>query len=155
MPTLIERLTELMDAMGWQQPDLMRESKQSSSVVSQWMGKGSKQIKTIGKMEAAVYLERATGFSALWIAKGMGPKRVPGTAAHAANHHLHPAREPFPAPYSVKDLLERLGMLLAAVPSPNRAAFADVLRGWALDAGAADRIPALVALSAPLEKRQA
>lgn len=154
MPTLIERLTELMDAMGWGQPDLMRESKQSSSVVSQWMGKGSKQIKTIGKMEAAIYLERASGFSALWIAKGMGPKRVPVPGA-ATVHTLQPLREPEAAPYGVMELLERLGMLLATVPPANRAAFADVLRGWAMDAGAADRIPALVALAAPLQKRQA
>lgn len=153
MSTLIERLTELMEAMNWDQPALMRESKQSSSVVSQWMGKGSKQIKTIGKMEAAIYLERASGFSALWIAKGMGPKRVPSTVPAA--QPLHPLGEPETAPYGMLDLLERLGMLLAAVPSTNRAAFADVLRGWAMDAGAADRIPALIALAAPLQKRQA
>lgn len=154
MSTLIERLTEVMDFMQWQQPDLMRESRQSSSVVSQWMGKGSKQIKTIGKMEAAIYLERATGFSALWIAKGMGPKRVTSSSSQGVQQ-LHALREPTPAPYGLLELLERVGMLLAAVPPANRAAFADVLRGWAMDAGAADRIPALLALAAPLQKRQA
>ena len=154
MATLIDRLTEVMQAMSWEHKDLVRASQQSSSVVSQWLGNGSKQIKTIGKMEAAIYLERATGFSALWIAKGMGPKRVPNPALRQAPD-TRQLNEPSAPPYTVFDLLERLGMLLAAVPVSNRAAFADVLRGWALDAGAADRIPALVALAAPLQKRQA
>lgn len=153
MLTLTERLTEMMTAMNWQQPDIIRESRQSSSVVSQWMGKGSKVIKTIGKMEAAIYLERATGFSALWLAKGIGPKLVSVAKQPGSVNTRNLGESPAP-PYSAFDLLERFGMLLAAVPSPNRAAFADVLRGWAMDAGAADRIPALVALAAPLEKRQ-
>ena len=77
--SLAERLEEVMQAMGWLHADVMRISGQTSSVVSQWRGKGSKDIKTIGKLEAAIYLERASGYSCLWIAKGMGPKMVPRT----------------------------------------------------------------------------
>lgn len=74
MTTLRERITEVMTAKGWEHSDLMRVSGQSSSVVSQWLGKGSKIIKTIGKIEAAQAIEAASGFSALWVAKGIGPK---------------------------------------------------------------------------------
>ena len=73
-PTLIQRLAEVMQAKDWTHADLMRVSGQSSSVVSQWLGKGTKTIHTIGKLEAAERLEAETGFSALWIAKGIGPK---------------------------------------------------------------------------------
>lgn len=55
----------------------MRVSGQSSAVVSQWRGTGNgKQTKTIGKLEAVQAIERESGFSALWLAKGMGPKRA-------------------------------------------------------------------------------
>lgn len=73
---LSDRLAEVMHAMSWTHADLMRISRQSSSVVSQWLGKGSKEIQTIGKLEAAQALGQASGFSPLWIAKGLGPKRV-------------------------------------------------------------------------------
>lgn len=86
--TLVERLKIVMDAMKWTHADLVRVSGQSSSVVSQWLGKSSKIIKTIGKLEAAEAIEQASGFCALWIAKGIGPQRV--SPPHVA--------EP-PAPY--------------------------------------------------------
>lgn len=155
MPTLQERLEEVMAAMGWGHAELMRISKQSSSVVSQWLGKSTKTIKTIGKLEAALYIERATGFSALWVAKGMGPKRVPAQeAAPNATPSAVPAGEPLPVYLTPAQILERMGMLLAAVPPGNRAALADVLRGWALDGGADDRRHVLLALMGPLEKHR-
>lgn len=76
MKSLKNRLAEVMAAMKWQHLDLVKISGQSSSVVSQWLGNGSKEIKTIGKMEAAERIEQASGFSALWVAKGLGPKHV-------------------------------------------------------------------------------
>lgn len=54
--------------------DLIRISGQSQSVVSQWLGKSSKLIKSIGKIEAAQALGRASGYESVWIAKGLGPK---------------------------------------------------------------------------------
>lgn len=76
MSTLIERLNEVMDAKEWGEDDLAHEVRRyiSRQAVSQWFGKGSKLIKSIGNMEAAKALEEATGYSALWIAKGEGPK---------------------------------------------------------------------------------
>ena len=74
MPTLEDRLREVMTSKSWRNADLMRVSGQSSSVVSQWLGKGSKEIKTIGKLEAAQAIAAASGYATLWIAKGIGPK---------------------------------------------------------------------------------
>lgn len=120
-----------MRAMKWQQSDLMTASQQSSSVVSQWLGKGSKEIKSIGKMEAAIYLERATGFSALWVAKGMGPKKV----APALAKPISTGESPGPWT-TTPQLLEQLGIVLAQVPRERRKAVADNLAGWALEGGA-------------------
>lgn len=69
------RLTFVMQACGWTRADLVHISKQSSSAVSQWMGKGSRPVKKIHKMEAAENIARASGFNALWIATGMGAMR--------------------------------------------------------------------------------
>lgn len=74
--TLVDRLQEVMAAMRWTHADLVRVSGESSSVVSQWLGNGSKTIKSIGSLRAAMNIERASGFSALWVAKGDGPKRL-------------------------------------------------------------------------------
>ncbi len=74
MSNLEERLREVMAAKSWRNVDLMRVSGQSSSVVAQWLGGGSKEIKTIGKLEAAQAIGAASGFAPLWIAKGIGPK---------------------------------------------------------------------------------
>lgn len=72
----MERLREVMEAHDWGEDDIAEKVKDhvSRQAVSQWFGKGSKLIKTIGSMEAAQALEKATGFSALWIAKGEGQK---------------------------------------------------------------------------------
>lgn len=104
--TLQERLEELMKEKGWDHADLMRVSGQSSSVVSQWLGNGSKAIKTIGKIEAAMRIAEETGYSATWIAKGIPPKRLPavqmavGTGKTAAAikvmEHLRGAEPPSP-----------------------------------------------------------
>ena len=69
-----------MAEKGWEHGDLVRVSGVSSSVVSQWLGKGSKPIHSIGRMEAAERIEQASGYCSLWIAKGKGPERVASTA---------------------------------------------------------------------------
>lgn len=74
MATLKERLEEVMRALSWEHGDLVKHSGQSSSAVSQWLGKGSKEIKKIGRLEAAIRLEQASGYAALWLAEGKGPK---------------------------------------------------------------------------------
>ena len=58
------------------------------------------------------------------------------------------AAEP-PAPYPTDlAIIEQFGLLLARVPKPMRAAFSDVLAGWAAEGGTPDRTAALMALLA-------
>ena len=140
MPTLIERLEEVMRAMRWSRADLQRVSGQSSSVVSQWLGKGSKEITSIGSLEAAIAIERASGFSSLWVAKGLGSKWAPMPALppHTA--------EPKARYLTDDDTLQAMAAVLSRVPIEFRAAFGDLLRGWAIDGGEPGRIPALLAV---------
>lgn len=73
--TLQERMVELMTATGWTVGEIASIAGVTSAAVSQWIGNGrGKQSKSIGNMEAAVKLEKASGFSWLWLAKGKGPK---------------------------------------------------------------------------------
>lgn len=132
MPSLTERLSEVMQHMRWNHADLVRVSGQSSSVVSQWLGKGSKEIKTIGKLEAALYIERASGYSALWISKGIGPK-----IAHRSGPVV--ANEPPPAWRSPRSTLDDLQQLLQTLHPDSREVVADLLAGWARNGGADDR----------------
>lgn len=152
MSTLTDRLQEVMTHMGWEHQDLMRASRQSSSVVSQWLGKTNKPIKTIGKLEAAIHLERATGYSALWLAKGLGPKHV--HAAPTGGRSPLIAADVGPGMYSPSEVLEQMRQLLLKVPRPMRGAFADVLAGWAASGGTDDRAPALLALLTAPDKQQ-
>lgn len=77
MSTLIERLEEVMASKGWSSPQQIADvAGVTRSAAAQWLGQGSKIIKTIGKMQAAERLEQETGYRALWIAKGEGPKFV-------------------------------------------------------------------------------
>lgn len=82
MPTTLqERMAEVMKEMSWDHADVMRVTKQSSSLVSQWIGiNTSKTIKSIGKFEAAERMQAQSGYRALWIARGIGPKRVADAA---------------------------------------------------------------------------
>lgn len=94
-------MAEIMEAKSWEHADVVRISGQSSSVVSQWRGKASKIIKSIGKMEAAMALADASGFEALWIAEGIGPKlqtSPPETREHVnVAHDMSQARN-YPDP---------------------------------------------------------
>lgn len=154
--SLTDRLHEVLTAMAWSERDLMRITGQSRSVVSQWLGRTSKPIKTIGKLEAALAIEAASGYSALWIAKGHGPKRVSQQPPADPPAQGLQARQPEPQPYLVPEaVLAQLGALLASVPEPMRGAFADVLAGWARDGGQEDRTPALLALLAAPSKQAA
>lgn len=131
MLTLTERLQEIMAAKGWGHADLMRVSKQSSSVVSQWLGKSSKHIKTITKLDAIIGIAEASGYSMMWIAQGRGPRfpAQPGTATPKAT-------ESSALPYTLDTQLEQFGMLLASIPVARRQAAANALAGWATSGGA-------------------
>jgi phage repressor protein C with HTH and peptisase S24 domain len=73
MSTLKERMEEFSQATGWDVGRIAKEADVSSSAVSQWFGKGSKEIKSIG-IKPASNLQRASGFSAMWLSKGELPK---------------------------------------------------------------------------------
>ncbi len=75
MSTLKERIEEIMSAKDLKTGEIARAAGVSSAAVSQWLGKGNgKVINTIGSIEAASNLEGKTGYRALWIATGKGPK---------------------------------------------------------------------------------
>ncbi|WP_255595992.1 S24 family peptidase [Achromobacter sp. ACM05] len=74
MNTLKERIQELMVATGWDTNQVAKVAGVSRSAVAQWLGQGSKIINTIGKVEVAERLSEQSGFSALWLAQGMGHK---------------------------------------------------------------------------------
>jgi hypothetical protein len=136
-----------MTASGWDHAALVRISGQSSSVVSQWLGQGSKEIKTIAKIEAAVAIERASGYSAVWVATGKGPKHVDSAERLVA-------REPQKPYFSTTQVLEQVQLLLARVPADRRAAVAETLAGWAREGGAEHWRHMLETLLAPPEKQQ-
>ncbi|WP_269633166.1 hypothetical protein [Pelomonas sp. BJYL3] len=77
---LKERLEFLMSECNWGRADLKAASGETSSVVSQWLGHGSKIIKNITKLEAAVGIADKSGFNALWIARGIGEPRTPNSS---------------------------------------------------------------------------
>lgn len=141
MSTLKERLEEVMGSMNWRNKDVERISGQSSSVVSQWLGGGSKIIKTIGKMEAADKLGAASGYSPLWIATGVGAKMEALRVSETSGGYMTPER----VLGYLRDLLQRLDPSL-------RGPFADVLSGWALNGGSDDRAQALLILINASEK---
>lgn len=145
------RLAEVMTAMRWEHADLVRVSKQSSSVVSQWLGKGSKSkiIKSIGKMEAAENIERASGFAALWVAKGLGPKRITPPAPAVSL-----ARSPIGTYSALEQTLADLAKLISEAPVEHRHAIASNLSGMALDGGASHWLLALLPLLTPAPEKQ-
>lgn len=149
MATLVERLTEIMRTCEWEHADVVRISGQSSSVVSQWLGKGSKEIKTIGRLSAVLRMADASGYAPLWIAEGTGPKRLP------PDRHANIAAEPAPLYMSTEQKLAALRSLLSEVPIDMREAFADVLGGWVRSGGTEDRGRALLTLMSAPQKRQA
>jgi transcriptional regulator with XRE-family HTH domain len=73
--TLQDRMVELMTATGWTVGEIARIAGVTSAAVSQWVGNGAgKQSKSIGNAEAALRLEKASGFSWIWLAQGKGQK---------------------------------------------------------------------------------
>ena len=154
MSTLEERLREVMGAKGWERRDLVRITGQSSSVVSQWLGHGSKTIHSIQKIEAALALERASGFSAAWIAKGIGAKRVPGgPELRPPAWELHEARSPYGPEVgaSVDQLVTALAAALDQLPSDAQPAVLQAMQALVL---APDSARARASLSRALSPAQ-
>ncbi len=97
MSTLIERLREVMASKEWTTPQQLADvAGVTRSAAAQWLGQGSKIIHTIGSQRAAENLERETGYCALWIAKGDGPKFVVGQARESAVPYGWPLKKSTP-----------------------------------------------------------
>jgi len=78
------RLEEVMTALGWSQSELVQHSGASRSVVAQWLGqvgRGGHAIGKIANVEVALALQEASGYSAVWLALGKGPKKMPPKVA--------------------------------------------------------------------------
>lgn len=73
MSTLQDRIAEMMEAMKWSVTDVAGVAKVTSSAVSQWLGNG-KTTGRISSVKVAMRLQMASGFSAMWLADGEGPK---------------------------------------------------------------------------------
>lgn len=71
MSTLSQRIQEIIDA-GHTKAALARAAGKSAPAVTQWISGDTKEIKA----DSAAGIQAATGFSAVWIATGKGPKRV-------------------------------------------------------------------------------
>lgn len=69
--SLQDRIKEII-AAGFSQADLARASKKSSAAVTHWVKGQTSEIKS----DAAAGIQEKTGFSAVWIATGKGPKRI-------------------------------------------------------------------------------
>ena len=81
MPTLQERIAEVMSTTSLSVGEIAEIAGVSSSAVTQWKDGPTKSVKT----GPATKLAAKTGYSALWIGEGEGPMR-PGageTATHA------------------------------------------------------------------------
>jgi SOS-response transcriptional repressor LexA len=68
---LDERIQEIVDA-GFSRALLARAAHVTAAAVTHWLKGDSKQIKS----EAAAGIQKKTGFNAVWIATGEGPKKV-------------------------------------------------------------------------------
>ena len=72
MSTLQDRIAEIMQSANLQVGDIATIAGVSSSAVTQWKDGPTKSIKTA----PATKLSEKTGYSAMWIATGEGPKQV-------------------------------------------------------------------------------
>lgn len=75
MSALKDRMEEFSKATGLDVGKIAEIAGVSSSAVSQWFGKGSKIINSIG-IAPATKLEKASGYRAMWLSKGELPKFV-------------------------------------------------------------------------------
>jgi hypothetical protein len=124
MNVLSTRIEELMGEMRWDAGTVARVAGVTPSAVSQWLGHGTKEIKSIGKMEAAVLLERATGFSAFWLAQGKGPKRVGGAGwpfpgINSSRFHALTSDQKIEIQGLVRERIERFEVEHELQKSPN------------------------------------
>lgn len=108
MSTLEERIQEMMDVTKLTVPEIAGIAGVTPSAVSQWLGQSARPTKTIS-LEPALLLERKTGFSALWLSKGKGPKMADRPRANTPSNFvdiggglMHPSRTALPPTKKIK-----------------------------------------------------
>ena len=131
MTVLADRMKELEDQFGLTVGEIAKLCGVTSSAVSQWFGTKGKASNEIGSVRAAVMLERRTGWSALWIAYGEGPKIVMPTGKVASG------------PLCMPEVIAGLGAAIQGIEEPKaRQAATGMLRDYIDDPEAnADMIP--------------
>ncbi|CUA97816.1 hypothetical protein GL58_18675 [Comamonas testosteroni] len=78
---LKDRIQALIDA-GFTRTEIAKAAKKSQSAVTQWLSGDTKELKS----DSAAGIQAVTGFSAVWLATGNGPR----LAAEASNVALGP-----------------------------------------------------------------
>lgn len=84
MQTLQERIAELMAATGLTVGELADTAGVTSSAATQWKDGPTKTLKAA----PAARLSARTGFSALWLSSGEGPKMAPEGAPHPLSSNV-------------------------------------------------------------------
>lgn len=68
---LKDRIQALIDA-GFTRTQIAKAAKKSQSAVTQWLSGDTKELKS----DSAAGIQAATGFSAVWLATGQGPRLI-------------------------------------------------------------------------------
>lgn len=131
--TTPERVTRVMEALGYNQVELAKKAGASKSMVNQWL---SGLIKTIGP-RYAFNLERTTGFRAEWLMTGTGAERT--------------ATQPDPGSYpeyelgdKLRTLKDSLTPLVEKAAADYKAAESDRIHtAWPFSAALLDRVNSL------------
>lgn len=108
---LKDRIQELLDA-GHSKSGLARAAKKNPASVTHWLNGATLEIKS----DSAAGLQALTGFNAVWIATGKGPKKS------GPEYPTPPATAP-----SLADTLAQLGEVIAASDKLTRAQIRPIL----------------------------
>jgi hypothetical protein len=139
---LKERIEELMRTTELKEKaQVARAAGVSTSAVSQWLGKGSKTIKSMDSTPA-VALQAKTGYSWQWLAKGTGPKLL-RSAILQSTEEGDTLTAGAVAPAHRLPLNEMVGPLTRAGPG-IRQAVAGMLSDYAIDPARNSHVLALV-----------
>lgn len=80
---LKDRIQSLLDA-GFSRTEIAKAAKKSQSAVTQWLSGDTKELKS----DSAAAIQAATGFSAVWLATGQGPRMAADTSNVAAGPNM-------------------------------------------------------------------
>jgi len=80
---LKDRIQALIDA-GFTRTEIARAAKKSQSAVTQWLSGDTKELKS----DSAAGIQAVTGFSAVWLATGSGPRMAADTSNVAAGPNM-------------------------------------------------------------------